>query len=131
MKRKTFIMVAVGTATAISVPFISLWYKKSQRRKHPLSYPLMLSLFCDETELRKIGTDYLKNNPTENSKEQLFALLQSEGSVKSGGPQNATAESHELQKKIRQDFESNRTITLQGWVISQTEARQCSLLSLS
>jgi hypothetical protein len=32
---------------------------------------------------------------------------------------------------VETDFKSERLIVIKGWVLSQTEARQCALLSLS
>ena len=34
-----------------------------------------------------------------------------------------------LNQTILQDFEMGRTVIVNGWVLSQTEARQCALLS--
>ena len=34
-----------------------------------------------------------------------------------------------LNQKIQQDFEAGRTVVVNGWVLSQTEARQCALFS--
>ena len=36
-----------------------------------------------------------------------------------------------MQQKVRADFENGETLVIQGWVLSQTEARQCALYSLT
>jgi hypothetical protein len=36
-----------------------------------------------------------------------------------------------LEKKVRQDFQENKTVVVDGWILSVTEARQCALFSLS
>jgi hypothetical protein len=38
--------------------------------------------------------------------------------------------SEQITGKIKADFAAGRTITLEGWVISITEARQCALNSI-
>ena len=37
----------------------------------------------------------------------------------------------EIEKNVEMDFKSDKFIVIKGWVISETEARQCALLSLS
>ncbi len=37
----------------------------------------------------------------------------------------------EIEKTVELDFKSDKLIVIKGWVISETEARQCALLSLS
>ena len=36
-----------------------------------------------------------------------------------------------IEQHVEMDFKSDKLILIKGWVISETEARQCALLSLS
>jgi len=37
----------------------------------------------------------------------------------------------EIEKIVEKDFKSERLFMIKGWILSETEARQCALLSLS
>ena len=47
------------------------------------------------------------------------------------GAYEANAIALEIEKIVESDFKSERMIVIKGWVLSETEARQCALLSLS
>jgi hypothetical protein len=36
-----------------------------------------------------------------------------------------------IEEQVRDDFAAGRTVVVSGWVLSETEARQCALFSLS
>jgi len=52
-----------------------------------------------------------------------------------GNPIDESADSalvaSQLAKKIQQDFQQDKTVVVDGWVLSRTEARQCALFSLT
>ena len=37
----------------------------------------------------------------------------------------------EIEKNVEMDFKEDKLIVIKGWIMSETEARQCALLSLS
>jgi hypothetical protein len=37
----------------------------------------------------------------------------------------------EIEKSVEMDFKADKLIVIKGWIMSETEARQCALLSLS
>ncbi len=124
MKRKYFIIT--GSLTVIGLPFA---FKEIKQYNKPniLTIPSLLKHFCDKKTLKQIGVDYRALTPAENEKHKLIDLIFKK-SIKS--LDNSLIEGL-LEKKIQEDFLSYRTIILQGWVISITEARQCALLSLN
>jgi hypothetical protein len=132
MKRRKFILaiVAVGAA-AIAVPWGFKRYENLRWKSQPLIHPEVLSQFCDEEAIRKIGLVYRASVPAENSKEQLTKLILSE--VKTSDPGYSGNSLNENQLKIQgeKDFRDERLVILNGWVLSQTEARQCALLSFT
>jgi hypothetical protein len=124
MKRKYFIITA--SLTVIGLP---LAYKGIKQYNQPdiLTIPNLLKHFCDKKTLEKIGIDYRALTPAENEKQKLIDLIFAK-SIKT--LDNMLIEQL-IEKKIQEDFLEYRTIILQGWVISITEARQCALLSLN
>jgi len=103
--------IAGGLATV--TPFC-----KSVRISSTLIQPLFLSTICDAQTLGQIGTTYRANTPAEASEDTLIQLLTT------GGDQT-----NQLIKKVKDDFEAGRTVTVDGWVLAVTEARQCALYS--
>jgi hypothetical protein len=131
MKRRTFIYTGVSVATVLGLSGLLLWNNDSKWKKQPLLYPLILSNFIDDESLRVIGNAYRMARPDENSKEKLLnAITKGIQNV-----QNKTSDEAnqviEIEKNVEMDFKSDKLIVIKGWVISETEARQCALLSLS
>ena len=63
--------------------------------------------------VREIGAHYRTATPRENTADALRAAL-----------------SNSSRAKVRDDFEAGRTVVVDGWVLSITEARQAALFSL-
>lgn len=77
-----------------------------------------------------IGEEYLRVNPNENDRILLEATLcdSNNGSLFRDDYLDARAN---IVSRIRADYESGRTAMVGGWILSQTEARLCALVSLS
>ncbi len=84
----------------------------------PLAQPDLLSLIGPEA-VRKIGLRYRAVVPTENDVHTLYAAILA-----------ARPRPSSIAGLVTQDFAIGRTIVLQGWVVSVTEARQSALFSL-
>jgi hypothetical protein len=130
MKRRTFILATVAAGTAIAVPVLYNRYKAAKWDR-PLIRPVMLSHFCDEDAIRQIGASYRSKFPAENTDRQLIDLLLPGNSGKVVSATDNAVDGSQLIEKIQQEFKSNQVLTINGWVISITEARQCALLSLT
>jgi hypothetical protein len=76
-----------------------------------------LSAMLGPDRVREIGTRYRTATPRENSADSLRAAL----SRSTGGS---------IDEQIHNDFEAGRTVLVDGWVLSITEARQAALFSL-
>ena len=129
MKRRIFVKL-IGAATAsVYLPGVGC-NSKDNGLAHTLSQPNVLQHICDAETIRQIGNTYHKLVPGEN-KETLINLL----SPKVGHPISETEDGNLvnsiLEKRVRQDFQENKTMVIDGWVLSLTEARQCALFSLS
>lgn len=131
MKRRTFIYstAVVGVATGLTLYY--KWPKESKWEKLPLMYPYILSGFCDETTVKNIGLTYRNLVPAENSKEILTKILTSYFQSKQISFSDHPAIANQLEMNVEKDFKEGKYLTVKGWIISETEARQCALLSLS
>ena len=131
MKRRTFIMAAVATSVVVAIPAV---YYSSRRKKisgDPLGMPYVLDRFCTKKEIYNIGVRYRSQAPSENTKEKLTELLLSNNKGKKIESMNKSAIAELLKEKIQEEFSAYKTIIVNGWVISATEARQCALFSLA
>ena len=117
MKRRNFIYLTIAGAGAMMVPSCK------NRSATAFSRPLFLSTVCDGQTLKHIGTTYRTKTPAEAEEDRLLELLTT------GLPQG-TDQAQQLDSLVRQDYAADRTVTIDGWVLSRTEARQCALFSL-
>jgi hypothetical protein len=83
-----------------------------------LAQPDLLSLIGPEA-VRKIGRRYRARVPAENDVRALYAAILT-----------ARPWPPSIAGLVEQDFAVGRTMVLQGWVVSVTEARQSALFSL-
>jgi len=68
--------------------------------------------------------------PEENSAPKLLSLLMP-NKVASQLSLETKADGTELESRIRDEFKNGKIISVNGWVISVTEARQCALMTFS
>jgi hypothetical protein len=126
MKRRNFI--ALGAASTLVIPAGYYYHKKSQRVINQINFPATLALFCDNAEFKKIGTDYLQLHPQENNADKLKEILLAQMEEKKITIDTVAAH---LNKTIENDFATKNTLLVRQWILSQTEARQCALFSLT
>lgn len=81
-----------------------------------------------QQEAEMLGTQYLQAHPGAAAPEDISALL-SQPRQEIDTPEQSSLETVAslLNAEIRADFEQGRTVRLQGWVLSQTEAQLCAL----
>ncbi len=85
--------------------------------------------FMDKQSIMQTGKVYLAMVPAENNPGKLEELLIEKTAINSATP---AEEVHaHFSDKAQEDFKANRTVVVDGWVLSATEARQCALFSLS
>lgn len=131
MKRRTFILAATAATVAVAtIPIVK--YKCGNTITHdPLLRPDMLAHFCDEETIRKIGTCYRKQKPSETTREKLNELLLTDNTGKKLKSSDHSAIAELIKEKIHDEFSADKAVVVNGWVISLTEARQCALYSLT
>lgn len=88
-----------------------------------LANPKLRTILGDQ-RVRSLGAGYRQLHRKEDSVNGLESLI-----LKSIGPGGRDINSA-LEQAVREDFAKGRTVTLSGWVLSVTEARQCALYSI-
>jgi hypothetical protein len=76
--------------------------------------------------VRALGTHYRASTPSENSADSIRAAISSGHRLRIPSLGIGT-----LDDQIRDDFANGRTVVVDGWVLSLTEARQAALFSLT
>ena len=131
MKRRTFIYTGIALAGVLGLGDLFLLNYESKWKKQPFLFPLILSNILDEEWLRIIGNSYRVMRPGENSKAKLLNAISGELQSIHDKAYDSLNQAKEIEKLVEMDFKYERHILIRGWVLSETEARQCALLSLS
>lgn len=126
MKRREFLRLSAYSGIVLSVPFVQAC--KASPENLAITEPAFLSYMLDKKTLVNAGKDYVRQFPDENTKSKLEELLVTGSEIHGSTPPATVHEYYD--KKTVQDFDQNRTVVADGWVLSQTEARQCALLGL-
>jgi hypothetical protein len=126
MKRRKFIQISAYSTAAITVPLLNGCTEKPINAA--LVQPQFLSHIFDAKTMLETGQIYLKERPDENNKTKLADILTSNSSVRPTS--GASSVRSYFDKKIHDDFASGKTVIVNGWILSLTEARQCALFSL-
>lgn len=125
MNRRQFLTLGGASALAFAVP--STWgWARPPLKPEALARPALLSMLGDPARVRELGRRYRSSVPGENGRKALIAALRND--LEPGLPLTAASR---LEEQVRADFAAGRIVTLKGWVLSRTEARQCALFSLS
>jgi len=124
MKRRNFVLLTGVGISAIALP---IWFYKYRDLEYDLllTEPELLSYIWDSNTISEIGEIYREQFPHENSERQLVGLLSNFTSSNT----NLWIES--LQLQITEDYKIGKTVLVDGWILSKTEARQCALYSLT
>lgn len=76
-------------------------------------------------DAEEIGESYLEGHPEEADQDYLANAIQRRCD------QRKAKKRCGLDSQIRMDFASDRTVCVDGWILSRTEARLCALALLS
>ena len=122
MDRRKFIWIFPLSGAAIAWPGCN--YFGAVDYDPVLAVPQTLLTIWDQDTAIDIGGKYLSQFPEEGNKRKLVRLLRE--NLVSDDNDVSTA----LSEVIEKDFLENRMVTVDGWILSRTEARQCALFSL-
>jgi|SRR5918994_1770378 hypothetical protein len=90
----------------------------------------LADFFYDKHSARVIGLEYLRVAPREADASELTKLIclgWNDDQINRSGPEKIKAL---LLHQQREDFEKRRIVKVQGWILSETEARLCALTAL-
>lgn len=130
MKRRAFIGIAAVGAAGVIVPTPARGRAAATSALH---HPRLLAIVRDEEHVAELGRCYLELTPSENTGPVLTRLIEEDvrGLCGESSPDiGADAQQARVDRQVQADFAQGRTVMLQGWVLSRTEARQCALFSL-
>lgn len=124
MERRLFVKLSAFTAVALTLPFAQSC--STGAKEMAVAQPLFFSHLVDVKAINEAGLAYRKTHAIEDNKEKLSQLLL-------GGKDTALGKDEIqalLDKQVTADFKQGNTLMVKGWVMSQTEARQCALFSI-
>lgn len=123
MKRRDFVLSAIGGIGFISIPAAYYYCMREVEPDSLLTQPQSLSLIWDAKAICQIGSQYRAFAPEEKSAQSLINLL------RAGSSDPEASIVSRLNETIMLDFETGNTVMVDGWILSLTEARQCALAS--
>ena len=121
-RRRFLQLTAAGVVASLSN---SACARDTGENSQALAQPALVEMLGAE-RARQIGMQYRAAVPGENTAAALRAAISSS--------QHKTFPwigGRSIEQQIRDDFAAGRTVVVSGWVLSETEARQCALYSLS
>lgn len=131
--RRKFIsnLFSLGGIAVLSTPQRSLAWVSTQAGLNRPGLPLT-QLIRQQESARVIGRAYLEAVPAEGNALRLSDTLMESLNL---NPENAAVLAPEqlhqrLRERVREDFRDGRTVKLQGWILSRTEARLMALIAL-
>jgi hypothetical protein len=131
MKRREFIGIAAAGAAGVVLPTPS---RAEATRASTLARPRLLGILHDERMVAEIGRRYRETVPSEDNVDVLTrAILGAPAPdlhASIGRATEISAMRLRIDEWVQRDFNEGRTVTLHGWIVSLTEARQCALFSL-
>ena len=122
MKRRRFIGLALF---AILVAVTIRWILRRRNQKftaNPLE-PNSLVKICGKEKILDLGNKYIQISG-ENRRDSLI------NKMLRGFTGTTEDQSDYLASSVENDFKENRTVVIDGWLLSITEARQCAVMSL-
>ena len=122
LDRRRFLQVS---AAGMAASFTSSACARDNARV--LSRPQLLEMLGAQ-RVREIGSRYRATVPGENTEAALRDAII--GSRRQSSSLSSIWRDP-TERQIRDDFAAGRTVIVDGWVLSTTEARQCALFSLA
>jgi hypothetical protein len=112
------VAAAVVAGPAVVVPLI-------ERLAPGSTADLLRALITHDEGASYLGRRYLQAHPTEARSDVLVRML-----VGTNAPTSERETSRALAVRIRSDYAAGRTVKVDGWVLSRTEARLYALVAI-
>jgi hypothetical protein len=123
LDRRRFLQVAAtGMVAGLTT---SACARDTSEDASALGKPALVEMLGPE-RAREIGAQYRATVPRENTPAALRDAISG-----SQHRQFPWIKRQSIDEQVRDDFAAGRIVVVSGWVLSETEARQCALYSLS
>lgn len=129
MLRRDFLRSSAGALAATLAPLSGC--DTTSDPNLTLAEPTTLGAVADDATIGGIGRAYLASAPQESSRARLVRALLEDEPGDRASQEDPEALTNFLRAKIRADFQADRTVIVDGWVLAVTEARQAALFSLT
>lgn len=130
--RRVFLHIVVGLSSlGLTLPARILSSLVGQRAPESLAANLA-KVFAHKKSAALVGVEYLRSVPREADARMLVDLICSREAELRATLIKADLKALRelLRHQQRQDFEQGRIVKLQGWILSETEARLCALAAI-
>jgi hypothetical protein len=126
MERRHFLGLSAYLAASVSIPFLESCSAGSTDTA--VASPGILLHMLNAQSIIETGKAYLQQYPEEKTKSKLLDLLLNKEAL----PETFDSQAIHayFDKKTVEDFNNNQTVTINGWILAKTEARQCALYTL-
>lgn len=129
MKRRHFIQISTASTALVIFPILSC--NSDSNLVEKLTQSTLITNIYDDRTIHEIGKIYLELFPEEADKDILIGILKGDFDNEKLTHSSGKSELQEsIRLKIKNDFNSDHTIIVDGWILSKTETRQCALLSI-
>lgn len=128
MNRRYFIDIISRSLPFLFLPVVGCSSKNYI--EEIISIPYSLSYFVTLNQILTIGKQYLKLFPDEADYSFLKGILYNKADSGIINEYELKVIQNLINKEVRKDYQDDKTIILNGWILSITEARQCALFYL-
>lgn len=133
MGRRGFLAAMAGIAGTVMVARARPWNALIRFAPPPPPAERLAGLLTHRESARAVGSAYLERVPAESSAAQLVDHLAT--GLPAGRQTLREASDAELRSLleagIRSDFEADRVVDVDGWILSPTESHLCALTALT
>jgi hypothetical protein len=131
MRRREFLVRALAACGApfLAQPALAQTTQKTQPKITPKRGAQVATSYFgvgDADALKAIGTAYLKQLDVEPTEEAILTAAADALELIARSATQAIAVTA-LAQAVRRDFREQRSVQLEGWIISRTEAQLCAL----
>lgn len=124
MQRRTFLSASAATVSTALLAGLSGCGNASAYTDDALGSPALLASMGHDRVVQ-IGRAYLQMRPAERSPDSLRDGIRT---LAAPWPWSSAPS---LEALVTADFQHDRTVFVDGWMLSQSEARQCGLYALA
>ena len=121
LDRRRFLQLG---ALGVVATFADYGCAPSNDRAAAIDRPQLLDVLGPD-RVRQLGAHYRAATPKENTADALRTA------ISGGHSARIPLVNASLDNQVRDDFANGRTVMIDGWVLSVTEARQAALFSLT